>query len=154
MAMAIPLVVEAVEGATAASAAGAATAGTAAGAGESAMASRLARGAISASGKIDLGPGEGGQNNAMQISKEDVKRILHSSAAVSAVTARAEEVCRQANAQAITREAEYEVVVQNRGDTTRCRAIVRPANYYAIVDDHYHSTLLKAAAQAGSDAIP
>jgi hypothetical protein len=105
-------------------------------------------------GKISLGSGDGGQENSIQISAADVHRILHSPDAVEAVTKKAEDLARIANGMALTRDAEYRVVVQNRDDTTRCRASVVAANYLAMVDDAHHSTLLKASAQVGSDPLP
>ena len=157
MAVAVPLILEAAGGAGAAAggaaAAEGATVASASIAGESASAARLAKMAEMA-GNIPLGQGDGGQQNSMQISQADIHRILHSGAAVAAVTATAQKCAGIANAMAITRDAEYDVVVQNRDDTTRCRATVIAKNFMAVVDDAHHTTLLKAAAQAGSDPIP
>jgi hypothetical protein len=99
--------------------------------------------------RLDLGGG-----NAIQISPKDIQRILHSSPVVAGVTARAQHCMGIANDLAVTSGAEYDMVVQNRSDTTRCRATVFAANFKAVVDDVYHSTLLKAAAQTGSDPRP
>jgi len=153
---AVPLVLEAAGG-TAAAAGGAAaaegaTVASASVAGESAAASRLSQ-AAELAGNIPLGENGDQGPASMQISPADIHRILHSPAAVAAVSARAQKCAGLANAMAVTRDAEYDVVIQNRGDTTRCRATVIAKNFMAVVDDAHHSTLLKAAAQTGSDPL-
>jgi len=144
MAVAAVPVIEAVVGETAAGTV-AAEGGAMAAAGETASTSRLSQVADLA-GNVDLGDG-----HSMTISPEQIHALLHSPQAVAAIMAKAEHVCKLANDMAVTREAEYAVVLQNRNDTKRARATVYAKNFYAVVDDAHHSTLLKAAAQTPSD---
>lgn len=95
---------------------------------------------------IDLG------NGMKYVPNEEAKRkLLHHPAVVAAITAKAEQMARYANNLSITEDAEYGVTVQNNPETTRARARVRPMNYEAMVDDAYHSTLLKTLAAFPSD---
>lgn len=98
------------------------------------------------SGSIDLGGG-----NALTINYEQMMQIMHMPQVVQAITERAQGVCDECNATKVIQEAEYEVIVQNRSDTTRARAFVRPANAAAHNDDARNSTMLKAAANAPND---
>lgn len=97
---------------------------------------------------------EGGDHNlknghSLHLSQEQFQQLAHSDAVVAAVTDRAQKCCDIANELAVTKDAVYEVRVTNTG--TRARAKVTPGNFKGVVDDAYHDTLLKAAAQTGSD---
>lgn len=100
-------------------------------------------------GTYDLGNGM-----ALTLDPEQFRQLLHSPIAVDAIRERAALVAAQANATKQERGAVYDVVVQNRPETTRARAFARPANMPAVVDDRKHSTLLKAAAIVPSDPKP
>jgi len=138
---AVPLIEAVVGEAGAASVEG----GALAAAGETASTSRLGQVADMA-GDVDLGDG-----HSMTISPEQIHQLLHSPGAVAKIMEVANHVCALANTMAITREAEYAVVLQNRNDTKRARATVYAKNFYAVVDDAHHSTLLKAAANTHTD---
>jgi hypothetical protein len=92
-----------------------------------------------------------GNGNSMHFSPEQFKALLHSSAAVAAILDRGQKCAEIANGMAITKGAKYAVSLQNKPDTSRARAAVYAANFKAVVDELNHSTLLKAAAQTGSD---
>jgi hypothetical protein len=98
------------------------------------------------SGEHNLGNG-----NSMHLSEAQFKALLHSQAAVAAVMDRAGKCADIANSLAITTGARYAVSLQNKPDRSRTRAAVYAANFKAVIDELYHSTLLKAAAQTGSD---
>jgi hypothetical protein len=97
-------------------------------------------------GEHDLGNG-----NSMSMSPEQFKAFMHSPQVVAAIMDRANKCADIADSLAITKGAEYGVSLQNDPSHTRARAAVYAANFKAVVDELNHSTLLKAAAQTGSD---
>jgi hypothetical protein len=107
-------------------------------------------------GSVDLGNG-----NRLVFNATAFKKLLHSPAAVNAVTQRASEICAAANAmvaldaRTIERlgdgQPAYKVTVQNNPDTTRARARVLPAGILGAVDDAHNATLLKAVDAHPSD---
>jgi hypothetical protein len=94
-----------------------------------------------------------GNGNSMTFSPEQFQSLLHSDAAVAGIMDRARKCAEIANSLAITYGAKYEVSLQNKPDHSRARAAVYAANFKAVIDELHHSTLLKAAAQTGSDPI-
>lgn len=102
--------------------------------------------------KTDLGHG-----NHLDLDPAMWQALLHDPAVVAAITDRANAMCAAANSMAVTPGAQYVVTVQNRSNTTRARARVRPGGddpYKAMVDDAVHSTLLKVMDQYPSDPKP
>jgi hypothetical protein len=99
-------------------------------------------------------PQEIGDGDHIQLSEEQIRGLLWDDRVIEAITARANEICATANSMAITKGAVYGVTSPTEGAVTRPRANVWTKNYKAVIDDHYHATLLKAAAQFPSDPLP
>jgi hypothetical protein len=97
-------------------------------------------------GEHDLGNG-----NSMHMSEAQFRAMMHNPAVAAALLDRGQKCAEIANSLAITEGAEYAVSLQNDPSHTRARAAVYAANFKAVVDELNHSTLLKAAAQTGSD---
>jgi hypothetical protein len=108
-----------------------------------------------ASAEEDLGEPRGehnlGNGNSMHFSDAQFRALIHGPAVVAAIMDRAQKCAEIANKLAITYGAKYAVKLQNKPDHTRPRAAIYAANFKAVIDEMYHSTLLKAAAQTGSD---
>jgi hypothetical protein len=92
-----------------------------------------------------------GGGHSMHISEDQFNALAHSQAVVNAIMDRAHRCTDIANDLAITQDAKYDCSLNNSPSRSRATAVVYAANYKAVVDDAYHSTLLKAAAQTGSD---
>jgi hypothetical protein len=98
-----------------------------------------------------------GHGHQLVINPEGWKKLLHHPAAVDAITKRAEAIASAANGLAVGRGKDrplYSVKVQNRTDTTRARALIKPANMAAVRDNQMNQTLLKAADSFPSDPKP
>lgn len=111
--------------------------------------------------------GDLGGGHFLRVNEEAWRALLHHPSVVAAITARANAICNQANAnvgmdpRAVERlapngDAAYVVTVQNRSNTSRARARVRtnPDNMLGVLDDAHHSTLFNAMLAHPSDPIP
>jgi hypothetical protein len=104
-------------------------------------------------GSIDLGNG-----HRMTINAEVWRKLLHSAPAVEGIVNRANSMCADANSIGKVGRGKhgplYEVSLQNRSNTTRARARVRPIDYWGMLDDAQNNTLLTVMANYPSDPIP
>lgn len=100
------------------------------------------------SGVQDLGGG-----TFMRIPEEAIRGLLRAPEAIAAITHRAKAVVDIANDTHITQDAEYEAVLVDNAGYKRPVVFVKPANFKAVIDEKYHSTLLAAALQVGSDPL-
>jgi hypothetical protein len=100
------------------------------------------------SGVHDLGSG-----TFIRVPEEVIRGLLRRPDAVAAIKERGKKVADLANSNHITKGAEYEAVYVDNPDYKRPTVMVKPANFKGVIDEATHSTLLKAAAQVGSDPM-
>lgn len=87
----------------------------------------------------------------LRVPESVIRGLLRSNEAMSAIQHRAQRVADQANANHLTTGAKYETKLVDNPGYKRPVVFVKPANFKAVIDEQYHSTLLAAAAQVGSD---
>lgn len=100
------------------------------------------------SGVQDLGDGL-----FLRVPESVIRDLLRDPAAITAITHRAQAVVDIANDTHITEGARYEAKLVDNPGYKRPVVFVKPANFKAVVDEQYHSTLLAAALQVGSDPV-
>lgn len=110
--------------------------------------------------------GDLGDGHFLKIDPSAWRALLHHPAVVEAIVQRANQIRDTANGmvamdpRAVERLTEqepgdpYKVTLQNRPDTTRPRAKVKPATMLGQLDEAHNSTLWKAAMEHPSDPIP
>jgi hypothetical protein len=97
---------------------------------------------------IDIGNGL-----RLRIDPARFRRMMTSPPVQAAVDARGEKIAAEATAEAIVEGAAYQYVPSSNPHNSRARGIVRSANFQAVVDEHAHATLTKAAV-ANNDPKP
>lgn len=99
------------------------------------------------------GPMDVGNGNFIRVPASVIHDLFRMPGAVAAIKARATAVENLANANHITENAVYESVYVDNTGHDRPMVLVKPANFKAVLDEKWHSTLLAAAAQVGSDPL-
>jgi hypothetical protein len=79
----------------------------------------------------------------VQLNEASLRALLQEPAVVNAVIKHTEKMLKEANALAITDEAQYGMIVYNNRPELGAVGVVYCDNYESVIDDAYHGTLLK-----------